>query len=181
VCCSVLQRVAASCNTLQCLAVLKWRRSTRCLIFADFFLHTSPMFVTHCAERTLLEKTPTTHCNKLQQTATPCNTLQHHFEKRSLQDKVLYGSRITTLQHTTPHCTTLHQTASHCTTLHHTAPQCTTLYHTVPHCITLHNIPLHCTTLHHTALHCTTLHYTGIHCNTLQHTAPYRTAPHCTT
>jgi len=103
-----------------------------------------------------------THCNKLQQTATHCNTL-----------------------HTATHCNTLQHTATHCNTLQDGLTRehwthCNALFHyTAAHCNTL---------LWHTATHCNTMQdeLTQLavwRCNTLQHSATLlqHTAPHCTT
>ena len=100
------------------------------------------------------ESTSNTHCITLQQTASPCNTVQHALlENLHLRFEI-------TLQHTATHCNTLQHTATHCSILQHTATHCSTLQHTAAHC----------NTLQHTAAHCNTLQHTAAHCNTLQHT-----------
>ena len=77
-------------------------------------------------------------CNRLQQTATDCNTRTtlHHA-----------ATNCNKLHHTAPHCTPLHPTATHCNTLPHTSTcpmgpssPCTPLQHTAPHCTTLQHI-----------------------------------------
>jgi len=102
----VLQRTALQCNTPHCFWVMLHH------FFAIDFI--------------------TTHCNMLQQTATPCNTTLFLCNASSYR-----ATRYNILQHTASHCITLHHAAPHCSTLHHTATYCTTLQHTATYCTTL--------------------------------------------
>jgi len=105
--------------------------------------------------------------NKLQHTATHCNTLQH--------TATHYHTHGNTRKHTATHCKTqtwLPTSTTQCNI-------CNTLQHTATHCNTLQHTAAHCNTLQHTHLEQLTelnackgiLQRTATHCNTLQHPA----------
>jgi len=100
--------------------------------------------------------------NKLQHTATHCNTLQHT------------ATYCNTLQHTATHCNTLphtwQYTETHCNTLQHVDMSvhiCDAVQH-VQHSATLQHTVTHSATLQHTVTHCNTLHHTATYCSTPQ-------------
>jgi len=126
-----------------------------------------------------------TRCNTLQHTAKYYETLRHAFRRPSeiswfeyeIQKLQHTATHCNTLQHTATHCNTVWdflviiwdtKAATHCNTLWQTlryllwAP----LHHTATHCDTLQHTATHCSTLQHTATHCNTLQHTATHCNT---------------
>ena len=78
----------------------------------------------------------TTHCNKLQHTATHCISIRQDREA-TVSRCITFVSQCNTLQHTATHCNTLQHTTAHCNTLQHTATRCSTLQRTATHCNTL--------------------------------------------
>ena len=140
--------------------------------------------------------------NRLQHTATHCNTLLHtarHHAQRAREIArhgcSLYHNKRQETSFAT-HCNT-----SYCDTLQHTAAPCNTLQHAVTRCNTLQHTDAatrcSCNTLQLTATHIaqraqeiarnrSTLYHSkghkkrsAIHCNTLQHTTTQHTATHC--
>ena len=102
-------------------------------------------------------------------TATHCNTRQHHTEHPE-------NIALETLQHVATCCNTLQHVATYCNTLQHTAT------HNLPFCIVIFSRwtwrvsrSTHCNTarlntLQHTATHCNTLQHTATHCNITEDT-----------
>jgi len=100
------------------------------------------------------------HCNTMQHTSTPYNTLQHtatYLQARTMQHDA--HNRCTALQHTA---------------LQHTATPCNTLQHPAAH---LHahtsTQPLHPTAMQYPLTPCTTLQHPATPCNTLQRTSTH--------
>jgi len=146
-------------------------------------------------------RSPATHCNNLQHTASHLNTLHTATHCNTGQLTASHrnaAARCNTLQHAATNFHTFNTSHHSCarsdtlptptavqaraTTLHHNVPRCNTLQHTTTHCITLQHTTHHTHTyIHSDALlmwtaatgRCTTLHHTSTHCNTLQHTATH--------
>jgi len=143
-------------------------------------------------------------CNRLQQNATDCSTLQHtaptHCNNTLQHTATGGGCRLAgaaCYDHTASRCNTLELTATYCNTLHRTtsATCCNTLQHNATThrnnalqqaddagllklraMTTLQHTATHCDTLQLAATYCTTLQQTATHFNTLQHAAA-----HCNT
>jgi hypothetical protein len=163
----------------------------------------------HCFRAYHEGQTTTTHNNRLQQTATDCNRLQHveNFcvtpDNSTVSRLILWrewlqqtATDCNTLQHTATHCNTLQMCTyqkvcisrhTHCNTLQHTATRCNTLQRTA----TVYTFEIWIQlsySLQHTATHCSTQQHTAIPCNTLQLCTYSRnlsvvilTATHCNT
>jgi len=111
-----------------------------------------------------------TNCNRLQQTAPHCETLQNT-SAHSFAEEYFQKSLFNILQHIATLCGT------YCNTLQHTATHCYTLWHILQHTAT------HCNTLQHIATLCGTLQKQSTLLrkrlfNTLQHTVTYCTTLH---
>ena len=75
----------------------------------------------------------TRHCNRLQDTATDCNRLQHiatYMYTCHATETLSCGTVYNTLQDTARHCNRLQDTVRHCKTLQDTARHCNMLQYT---------------------------------------------------
>jgi len=96
----------------------------------------------------------TTHCNILQHTVTPCNTLQ-----RTGRNGVATRSSLLCQDWLTTHCNTLQHPATHCNTLQHTETHRPQWGGDPPKprvSVLAHSTVTHCNTLQHTATPCNT-------------------------
>jgi len=118
-------------------------------------------------------------CDRLQDTSTHCNTLQHtKIRYDALQQCVsLWSPCVAFLSEAICQCDTLQGTVRRCSTLQNTATHSNTLQHTKIHCNTLQQgVPLRCCFVRchlyvlHTGTRCNTVHRTTERCKTLQRT-----------
>jgi len=147
--CSLQQRTATHCNTLQLTATstpCNWRKTClRCRA-------TNSFEVAHC--NNALQHTAT-HCNG--NTLQPAHDVTHMWCHERIRGRSLQ-------QRAATHCSALQHTATHCNSLQlqHTATGARRVSHVAPR---THSRSLTATT------HCNTLQHTATYCNTLQHTA----------
>jgi len=175
-----LHHTATHCNTFQhtatyCPAI--WNRLRSCLTVGCNTLEQSALETAIWG----VSNRPA-RPQRLQHTATQCNTLQHN------------ATHCNTLQHTKTYFNILQHTTTHCNVLQHAGPTVwnglesrlivgyNTLHRTATRCnsatpwnsrTTKWNRRAWPQRLQYTATHGNTLHYTATYCNTLEHTATY--------
>jgi len=121
----------------------------------------------------------TAHCNKLQCTATDCDTLQHTATDEQNDAKVKHRKAILHASHNHAHCNTLR----HCNTRQIATACCSKMQHTATHslqhthCNILQHTTTYCNTMQHSATHCNIMQHTAAHCNTLQPAPPAHEHP----